>query len=77
MDIVIRPLSLDEVADEINLSATTRRERRRQVRELVAAGDLRVINPRLDPRRWRISRWEVLRYNGHPDYTDHVKAGAA
>lgn len=61
-------LTLEEVADELCIAARTPHERRRQVRELIEAGELRVINPTVGPRRWRVSRFEVLRYIGHPEY---------
>lgn len=61
-------LTLDEVADELGLPAATAHERRRQVRELIANGELNVINKSLGPRRWRVSRYELLRYVGHPEY---------
>lgn len=61
-------LTLDEVADEIRVNARDPRERRRQVRDLIDNGELHVINKRVGPRRWRVSRFEVLRYIGHPDY---------
>jgi hypothetical protein len=61
-------LTLEEVADMLRI-ASSPREKRRQVRELVASGDLRVINDPVGPRRWRVSRFEVMRYIGHPDYS--------
>lgn len=62
-------LTLDEVATFLKLTAETNREKRRQVRELITNGQLRAINDKVGPRRLTVSRWEVMRYVGHPDYT--------
>ena len=61
-------VTLDDVADHLKLTAVTRSARRRQVRELIEAGDLAPINRRVGPRRWQVSRFELLRYLGHPEY---------
>jgi hypothetical protein len=70
------PLVLDllEVADVLKLTARTPTERRRQVRDLIEAGELNVISRRVGPRRWTVSRFEVLRYVGHPDYSQRGAA---
>jgi hypothetical protein len=63
-------LTLDEVADVLRLTASSQRERRRLVRQLIASGDLRPVNPNVGPRRLTVSRWELARYVGAPGAND-------